>query len=793
MKRLCSRIFNFFFPSLYTQVLAVTIIILALATSTLSYILINEGIKSAEKDLITRGISLSRGMSIASELAVYSRDKELMNNILYNIMNEAYLLGTAFYDTDGSAVSVQGINPSQRLTAELIKKIMLKKDVFWERVFVPDSSVALYYDFHAPVVSHANTKEGGILEIDAAEKEIIGILRLKIDAVPLQKTKKELILWSSGISILFLIIGIGLSVFIVKRITKPVGQLTDMVKEVHEGHLDSFASYCPLTSKDEIGLLSREFSNMVKTLQDRNRQISILAKAMENASDMIFLTDTEGMFTYINPAFIKLLGYSYEDIIGKRPSIMDSSQYPKEYYKRIWQTIKDGKDWCGEVSVRTKGGDVRLCEASIAPVFDDKGNVISYLTIKRDITEKRKMDDQLLQIQKLETIGTLVGGISHDFNNILAGITGAVSLLRRQPPEGDKYFKYIDIIEQQASRGARIVHQLIGFARKGKYIIESVNINNVLKDLIMVITETFDRRIEIKYNLSADVPCVEGDSNQLYQVFLNLCVNARDAMPEGGTLFIRSSLVKKNGGDVSISINNMPAGEYTCICVTDTGIGMDKDTQKRIFEPFFTTKEVGKGTGLGLAMVYGIVKSHRGYITVYSEPGMGTSFKIYLPRIMQMEKEGGVAMNKEDVSEIMKKERVILFVDDEPVLRELARDILESSGYRVYLAKDGEEAVELYKRRGEEIDAVVVDMVMPVLDGKRVCEIIYGMNRDVKLLVSSGYMEDMVIRNLLTDRIAAGFIQKPYTGMSLITEIERIISGGGIANPSKKFQPPDYE
>ncbi|MBI5682159.1 MAG: PAS domain S-box protein, partial [Deltaproteobacteria bacterium] len=765
MRMIFSKIFNFLFPSLYNQVLSITIVILVLAVSTLSYILINEGVKSAEKDLLARGISLSKGFSIASELAVYSKDKELMNNILHNIIKEDNILGTAFYDMDGSAISVQGIDPSQKLGLEGIKKIVLFRDIFWKKVLIPDSSVPLYYDLYTPVTSHANTQEGGIFEADIEEKEAIGILRLKIDAVPLQKIRKELLLWSLGISIPFLIIGFGVSVLIVKRITRPIRQLTDMVKEVHEGSLDLFSCYCPPESKDEIGVLSQEFCNMIKTLDDRNRQISIMAKAMESASDMIFLTDSKGLFMYANSSFTKCMGYTQEELIGKIPSILDSKQHPHEYYRGLWQTLKDGKDWYGEMSVKTKSGDIQICETSITPVFDDKGGIINYLAIQRDITDKKRLEEKLLQVQKLETIGTLAGGISHDFNNILGGITGAVSLLKQRMPEGDKLLKYVDMIEQQSYRGAKIVHQLVGFARKGKYMVECVDINKVLEDIILVVTETFDRRIELRYNLAPDIPYVEGDSSQLYQVFLNLAVNARDAMPEGGTLFVRSSQIIKNGGDVNVSAN-MPPGEYVYICITDTGVGMDKDTQSRIFEPFFTTKEVGKGTGLGLAMVYGIIKSHKGYITVYSEPGMGTSFKIYLPKIVQMEEERDAAIK--EATKTMEKVMTVLFVDDEPVLRELARDILESAGYKVYLAKNGEEAVELYRKKGGEIDVAVIDMVMPVMDGGKACEIINKMNPDAKLLVSSGYTEDMIIRNLLTDKVVRGFIQKPYTGRDLI-------------------------
>ena len=313
----------------------------------------------------------------------------------------------------------------------------------------------------------------------------------------------------------------------------------------------------------------------------------------------------------------------------------------------------------------------------------------------------------------MESVGLLAGGIAHDFNNILTGVLGYSSLMKGMLKEDEKLYRYADVIEKSAIRASSLTKQLLGFARKGKYRIDSICVNEIVKELVLFLRETFDRNIDIKCDMESSLPPVMGDSNQLYQAILNLCINARDAMPDGGRLYIKTDFYLLRD-EKAVDFFKVPSGEYVRINVTDTGMGMSPDIKKRIFEPFFTTKDIGKGTGLGLAMVYGIIKGHGGYLNVYSEPGLGTTIRIYLPKA-----DGAVEEKNMDEFVVKKsKKGTILIIDDEVMIRELAKDILEAYDYHVYLAVHGNEGIRIFNEYRDSIDLVMLDMVMPEKGGK---------------------------------------------------------------------------
>ncbi|MBW2021213.1 MAG: response regulator, partial [Deltaproteobacteria bacterium] len=379
-----------------------------------------------------------------------------------------------------------------------------------------------------------------------------------------------------------------------------------------------------------------------------------------------------------------------------------------------------------------------------------------------DITDRKRLEAQLLQAQKMEAIGTLAGGIAHDFNNLLMGIQGHASLMFLDIDPEHPHFEHLRGIEDMVKRG-----QLLGFARGGKYEVRPTDLNALIEKGSEMFGRT-KKEIRIHRKFQKDLWTVEVDRTQIDQVLLNLYVNAWQAMPEGGDLYIQTENVTLD--ENYIKHFNLEPGNYVKISVTDTGVGMDEATRQRIFEPFFTTKGMGRGTGLGLAAVYGIIKNHGGIINVYSEKDKGTSFNVYLPR---SEKE--IAITEEKLSdEILKGSETILLVDDEDMVINVAPEMLKAMGYRVLLARSGKEAIEVYKNSKDNIDMVILDMVMPDMGGGGVYDRIKEINPNVKVLLSSGYSIDSQASEIL-ERGCDGFIQKPFNIKDLSLSIRKVL------------------
>ena len=379
--------------------------------------------------------------------------------------------------------------------------------------------------------------------------------------------------------------------------------------------------------------------------------------------------------------------------------------------------------------------------------------------------EKKKLQSQLQHAKKMEAIGTLAGGIAYDFNNLLMGIHGNVSLMQKDV-DFSRFYERLKSIEKLVESGVMLTSQLLGYARKGRYEVEPLDLNQLVKDT----SETFGRtkkEIAIHRKLSDDLFAIEADSEQMEQVLLNLFVNAADAMPHGGDLFLKT--VNVTHEDISSKLYEPKHGDYALLTVTDTGTGMDKETMERIFDPFFTTKEMGRGTGLGLASAYGIIKAHGGYIDVESATGQGTTFSIYLPR---SEREVQKVVQTDE--EIIEGMGTVLLIDDEAVILEVGRELLEAMGYRVLVARDGKEGIEVYKKNQDEIDIVVLDIVMPHMGGGEAYDHLKEINPDVKVLLSSGFSIDGEAAEIL-ERGCDGFIQKPFKMKQLSQAIREVL------------------
>jgi nitrogen-specific signal transduction histidine kinase/CheY-like chemotaxis protein len=401
-----------------------------------------------------------------------------------------------------------------------------------------------------------------------------------------------------------------------------------------------------------------------------------------------------------------------------------------------------------------------------SPLFDSSGNIVGAIESIRDITERKNLESQLLQAQKLQAVGTLAGGIAHDFNNLLMAVLGYTSLMLMDVDPGHRHYEKLKIIEKQVQSGADLTKQLLGFARGGKYEVKPTDMNELLIKSSDVFGRT-KRDIVIHRKLQDDLYTVEIDRSQIEQVLLNLYINAWHAMPTGGELYLETQNIIFDEGYA----NRYPIkpGQYVKVSVTDTGIGMDEATKQRIFEPFFTTREMGRGAGLGLASVHGIIKNHSGMINVYSEKGKGTTFNIYLPASGKEHIEDKVISD-----ELLKGREMILFVDDQDVVIDVGKAILEELGYTVLLAKSGQEAVDVYAERMEEIDLVILDMVMPTVSGGETYDRLKEINPGIKVILSSGYSLNGQASGIL-ERGCNGFIQKPFNVNELSKKIREVL------------------
>ncbi|MBI4824378.1 MAG: response regulator [Nitrospirae bacterium] len=395
-------------------------------------------------------------------------------------------------------------------------------------------------------------------------------------------------------------------------------------------------------------------------------------------------------------------------------------------------------------------------------------------TVEERTKELRGTQEQLLQVQKMDSLGALAGGIAHDFNNLLSAILGYASFIKEEIDESHPHYKYWNIIEQVALRGSELTSHLLTFSRgrvelKAK---EPVDINRLIKELLGLLGRTFDMSISVKTGLSDERLYVFGDSNTIYQALLNICVNAGDAMPEGGTLTIETSRFYATEGFL-VGHLQAKSGAYIQINVTDTGMGIEKKHLERIFEPFFTTKELGRGTGLGLAIVYGIVKDHGGFIDVYSEPGKGTTFKLYLPAY-----EEEVTLKKEDETSRLEADvsgTTILVVDDEEPLRRLCRELLESAKYTVLTAQDGLEAVTVFQENKDLVSLVILDMIMPNLSGYETLRRLKAIKPSLKVILTSGFSKELDVR-WSEEKAVKGFIEKPYRLQSLLKKVKEVLA-----------------
>ncbi len=518
-----------------------------------------------------------------------------------------------------------------------------------------------------------------------------------------------------------------------------------------------------------------------RTAEDAQTQSEARKRAiLETALDAIVIMDHEGRVVEFNPAAEKTFGYERSEVLGRflaeviiPPHLRSAHQ---EGFTRFLAT-GDGRvvgRRIESVAMRKDGSELPV-ELAITRI--PLGGPPSFAGHIRDLTDRkhaeselRELDDQLRQSQRMEAVGTLAGGVAHDFNNILTAILGYTGLLKRMEPQVDAVHKAADVMEKAAKRGAVLTQQLLGFARKGKNESAAVDLDAIVEEVIGLLQRTIDKNIVIHRECVPGSAVVIGDPGQLHQVILNLAVNARDAMPEGGALTLDTSIVVLDMEESRRHPGASP-GSYVRLAVKDSGCGISEAVRERIFEPFFTTKELGKGTGMGLAMVYGIVRNHGGTIGVKSELGRGTTIEIHLPHA-----SGVVATEAPHrTGRAVPGTGRILVVDDEDGVREVAADLLSSLGYQVSTAADGAAAVSHYRESGEEIDVVLLDLAMPGMGGRECFLALKALDRDVKAVLCTGYGFNVAAQQLLDEGVL-GVVAKPYALEQLSDAIEQALA-----------------
>jgi PAS domain S-box-containing protein len=503
-----------------------------------------------------------------------------------------------------------------------------------------------------------------------------------------------------------------------------------------------------------------------KRLEDVQRR---LAAAIEQAGEAIVITDLRGNVVYANPAHDRITGYTREEVIGSPPPFFREHELDRQIRLNIVNAMGKGRVWAGRIAGRRKDGTLCELDATIAPVRDPSGQMVSRVGVERDVTHEVRLQQELLQAQKMETIGTLAGGIAHDFNNLLQVVLGYSELLLAEKDQNHPEYADLQKIFHAAKNGGDLVQRLLMFSRKTEPKPVPMNLNRQVLQVEKLLRRTIPRMIDIQLELAADLPEINADLLQIEQVLMNLAVSARDAMPDVGKLTVRTDIVMLDEEYCRFHVEANP-GEHVLLEVSDTGHGMDKETVEHIFEPFFTTKEAGRGTGLGLAMVYGIVTQHGGHITVYSEVDKGTTFRVYLPAIPTEEEP---AVEDSGIMPAFGTETVLL-VDDEELVRDLGARILSKHGYTVLLAQNGSEAINIFENKHSQISLVILDLIMPEMGGTECLKELLKIDPNVRVLVASGFSADASVRE--TIQIGAkGFISKPFRVKEILREVRKVL------------------
>jgi len=753
--------------------------------------------------LVDHGSSLAAMIAEYSEYRIYAEDQSSLLQIIESIKRDPSIAYLFILNADERVLMFKSIEnfpihipPSSHPREADNPKYVLYKD------FHNDEDGKDYIDILASVVSQAQKTPVSSLSQSSPSRKarVIGYVHLGISQEGLKKRIRQFLYSILLFTSLFIVLGIAVTILITRRIVSPINELNRATQDISLGKLDRRIE---IVTNDEVADLARAFNVMLERLRsshdkvgkhtsdltfalermkremiERERAEEALKESekkyrtiFEESKDVISLSSPESRLLDINLAGVELLRYSSKQellaIDVKKNLYVDPDDL--ETIQRLLQERGYVKDF--EAGLKRKDGELLTVLITAEAVFDVWGVMTVYRGVWHDVTETRRLEQQLLQAQKMEAIGQLAGGIAHDFNNMLTAITGYGNLLLMDLDEDSPLKPSVDHILSSSERAANLTRGLLAFSRKQILSPKPVDLNDIVTTIEKLLSRIIGENIILRTVLAKRDVMILADSGQLEQVLINLCTNARDAMPGGGIIFIETSIEEFDG-----KLPNDPsagkAEPYAVLAVADRGSGMDAKTRGKIFEPFFTTKEQGKGTGLGLSIVYGIIQQHNGHIQVYSEPDRGTVFKIFLPLISD-----GVKKNEERTRlQLVAGAETVLLAEDDNAVRNLISNILQGSGYKVIEAVDGESAIALYRNNSTQISLLLLDVVMPGKSGKEAYDTIRNINPGIKALFMSGYTADILNTkgNLQAD---VNFIYKPVSPIELLRKIRQVLDG----------------
>lgn len=527
-------------------------------------------------------------------------------------------------------------------------------------------------------------------------------------------------------------------------------------------------------------------AGVLRDIGSRKRDQAELRKlswAVEHSPASVVITDLQGTIEYVNPTFTEMTGYCFEEAVGQNPRFLKSGHTSDDEYQRLWEKITSGNVWRGEFYNKKKDGNLYWESASIAPIITPEGEITHFVAVKKDITDRkraeealRKKDEELLKIQKLDAVGRLAGGIAHEFNNLLQAIGGYTRYVMDGLSPSEPSYRDLQQVVKASDRAVMLTRQLLGFSRHQALDKQNVDVNRVVAELEQLVRPIIGEQIQFDVSLDRTVKSVFADAGGLQQVLLNLCVNARDAMPSGGRLAIATQNVLLSREDCQTSRGDcqgcpdLRPGSYVLLTVRDNGCGMSPEVLAHVFEPFFTTKEVGKGTGLGLATAYGIVQQHGGAIQVESELGRGAAVRVFLPAGQKTAR----APMPPPAGPMPRGHETILIAEDEEIVRDISVRILEQAGYTALVAADGEEAVRMFEEHRDDVSLVLLDAVMPKLNGHDACRKIQAIDPGAKIIFCTGYDPQTAATHLIRQKNLR-LIRKPFMPEALLRSVREVL------------------
>ncbi len=726
----------------------ITLVILIIGSLS-TYLFLSAFSRSKERGLVIRGTALCSSLSKAAEEGLAKEDLSLIKKaspiILAPDVELAQVYSNIWEPVDAYPLG-SWKNPPH---PEAVSHFKSGSEPFHVKI-------AGGYDFYSPIFFKA---------FEDSPSTTIGFVRITLSSAAFQKEARELAAVNIAVSVIIMLFAIlSLNILIRRVVVRPVMALHRALSRFKNG-VTGEDVVVPRESTGEVRELAVEFNRMCKTVKEdearlieSDRRIRSLFDRVEHA---IFRTDREGGISEANSRFRTMFG----NVTGLCDILIGDINASTCLTKAAAEKALHIEDR----AVAGNGEELTI-SLSLYPEWNGSGEITGFDGYIIDITEKKRLEERLMRSQKLEAVGTLAAGMAHDFNNLLTAILGYSGIMLKMVREGDAFYKPTSVIHDAAKRGAELGKKILTVTRKEKREAKPVNLNDIIIHSMDLLQRSLPKNIEIIMKLADALPLTNADPTQMQQVMINLAVNARDAMPDGGKLILETAVAGQGNG-TSDSVDAGGTG-FIKLSVSDTGTGIDSETQAKIFDPFFTTKDVGKGTGLGLYIVHSIISNHGGYINLYSEKQKGTRFNLYLP----VAKGAAEAAPHEamDVSGT----GTILVIDDEPDVRELCKDVLVPLGYRVLLAESGSAGLNLYREKRNEISLVILDIVMPKMGGNEVFHALRTINKNVKILLYSGYGHaNFAGIDELLKRGAAGFVQKPFSGQDIGVAIKKALSG----------------